>query len=169
MPPGTAFLPGIAFRHRPQRFHLVRPIQSPVHPVPVARCRRRRRRPPLARPLRAMLDATLQEVASAFAGGCVGVMGTLIALELLKTRIRERKQCPYCAGRGRLVCGQCYALGHRPAGDGHHGANPCNQCDSSGYVTCNHCEGSGSLLPFEAEQALLKSYEDEWIQDDLFQ
>ena len=95
-------------------------------------------------------------------------MGTLIALELLQTRIRERKQCPYCAGRGRLVCGHCYALGHLPAGDGQHAAKPCNPCDGSGYVTCNHCEGSGRLLPFEAEQALLKSYEDEWIQDDLF-
>ncbi|BAM83426.1 hypothetical protein, conserved [Cyanidioschyzon merolae strain 10D] len=112
---------------------------------------------------RALLAIGIQELASAFAGGSIGVLGTLLTLELAQTRARERMQCPYCSGRGKLVCGQCLALGTLPNRKSPDGTVPCRLCGRSGYVPCNHCEGTGRLFQEEVERAALQTYEQEWL------
>jgi len=42
------------------------------------------------------IGPTINEIAAAVAGGTVGVMGTILALETGRQRAVERKQCPYC-------------------------------------------------------------------------
>eukprot|EP00184_Porphyridium_aerugineum_P008460 CAMPEP_0184692434 /NCGR_PEP_ID=MMETSP0313-20130426/920_1 /TAXON_ID=2792 /ORGANISM="Porphyridium aerugineum, Strain SAG 1380-2" /LENGTH=198 /DNA_ID=CAMNT_0027150267 /DNA_START=63 /DNA_END=659 /DNA_ORIENTATION=+ len=105
-----------------------------------------------------MVVPTLNEISSAFAGGTVGAMGTLIALELSKQREIEKQQCPYCRGTGKLPCGQCYGLGATP--EPILGEVECECCHSHGAVECNHCEGSGRLLPIRYERALRQSHEE---------
>ncbi|KAK4529255.1 hypothetical protein CCYA_CCYA01G0112 [Cyanidiococcus yangmingshanensis] len=112
---------------------------------------------------RAVLAIGVQELASAFAGGSVGVLGTLVTLELLQSRARERKQCPYCSGRGKLVCGCCFAFGSLPNEKSPGGMMPCRVCGHSGYVPCNHCEGTGRMFPGEGDRAVLHAYEQEWL------
>lgn len=43
-----------------------------------------------------VIGPTVNEFTAAMAGGTVGVMGTLIALEAGRQKAKERKQCPYC-------------------------------------------------------------------------
>jgi hypothetical protein len=112
---------------------------------------------------RIVLAFGVQELASAFAGGSVGVLGTLVTLEVLQSRARERKQCPYCSGRGKLVCGRCFALGSLPSARSPGGVAPCQVCGHTGYVPCNHCDGTGRMFPGETERAVLHAYEQEWL------
>jgi hypothetical protein len=107
-----------------------------------------------------VIGPTVNEMAAAVAGGTVGVMGTLIALEVGRARARVRKQCPYCSGSGRLACGQCCTIGALPSrSDLPSAQRPCDVCNSAGYVQCMHCEGEGRLLPVEYERALRARYE----------
>ncbi|GJD05829.1 hypothetical protein Gasu2_02780 [Galdieria sulphuraria] len=61
-----------------------------------------------------MIPPTVNEVTSALAGGTVGVMGTLLVLEVIRQRIEEMRQCPYCRGLRKLPCGLCYGMGFIP-------------------------------------------------------
>jgi hypothetical protein len=108
-----------------------------------------------------VIGPTVNEFVAAVAGGTVGVMGTLIALEIGRQRARERKQCPYCRGSGKLPCGSCFSIGAVPSSTAQPTAQlPCDLCVGTGYVRCNHCEGEGRLLPIEYERALRAQYED---------
>lgn len=42
------------------------------------------------------IGPTINEFAAAIAGGTVGVMGTILALEVNRQKAIELKQCPYC-------------------------------------------------------------------------
>lgn len=107
-----------------------------------------------------VIGPTVNEITAALAGGTVGVMGTMIALETGRQRVKERKQCPYCRGTGKLPCGNCYTLGAVPAG-GIVGAQvDCELCTARGFLKCNHCEGEGRLIPIEYERAIRAQYED---------
>mmetsp|Transcript_5359 Transcript_5359/g.13749 ORF Transcript_5359/g.13749 Transcript_5359/m.13749 type:complete len:131 (-) Transcript_5359:88-480(-) len=74
-------------------------------------------------PLRFML--TSEEVSCAMAGGTVGVLGSVLAIEAKKLKIQKSKECPYCEGVGSL-----------PAGDG-----------SGARVVCENCKGRGRFIP----------------------
>lgn len=107
-----------------------------------------------------IIGPTINEMAAAVAGGTVGVMGTLMALEVGRARARLRKQCPYCSGSGRLPCGQCFTLGSLPSRSNLPTAQEtCELCTGVGSVQCMHCEGEGRLLPIEYERALRARYE----------
>lgn len=106
-----------------------------------------------------MTAPTVNEIAAAVAGGTVGVMGTLIALEVNRQKAKERKQCPYCRGCGKLPCGNCCTLGSVPSRVAPLAQDDCPVCVSTGYVECNHCEGTGRLVPIEYERALRAQYE----------
>lgn len=84
------------------------------------------------------IGPTVNEVVSAICGGTVGVMGTIIALEVRRQRVKERKQCPYCRGTGKLPCGACYSIGTIPSMTASSGQESCSICSSSGYLQCNH-------------------------------
>lgn len=83
------------------------------------------------------IGPTVNEIAAAVAGGTVGVMGTILALELGRQRAMERKQCPYCRGKGKLACGNCYAIGTVPSVSAMNGQETCPKC-KSGRIDCNH-------------------------------
>lgn len=72
---------------------------------------------------------------------------------------KERKQCPYCRGCGKLPCGNCCTLGSVPSRVAPLAQDDCPVCVSTGYVECNHCEGTGRLVPIEYERALRAQYE----------
>jgi len=72
---------------------------------------------------------------------------------------KERKQCPYCRGSGKLPCGNCCTLGSVPSRVAPSAQADCSVCATSGYVECNHCEGTGRLVPIEYERALRAQYE----------
>lgn len=38
----------------------------------------------------------------------MGVVGTMVALEVKMRRVNERSKCPYCSGSGQLTCARCY-------------------------------------------------------------
>lgn len=84
------------------------------------------------------IGPTINEVVSAICGGTVGVMGTIIALEVRRQRVKERKQCPYCRGTGKLPCATCYSIGTIPSITACSGQESCTMCSSSGYLQCNH-------------------------------
>lgn len=102
------------------------------------------------------IGPTINEIAAAVAGGTVGVMGTILALETGRQRAVERKQCPYCRkyfspfqyiypniyicivdGSGKLACGNCYAIGAMPSATSAGGQHTCPHC-SGGFLQCNH-------------------------------
>eukprot|EP00612_Vaucheria_litorea_P000718 CAMPEP_0171453938 /NCGR_PEP_ID=MMETSP0945-20130129/1433_1 /TAXON_ID=109269 /ORGANISM="Vaucheria litorea, Strain CCMP2940" /LENGTH=122 /DNA_ID=CAMNT_0011978879 /DNA_START=201 /DNA_END=566 /DNA_ORIENTATION=- len=86
---------------------------------------------------------------SAIAGGTVGVMGTLIGLELKQKNVENRSVCPYCTGAGTLVCGRCYGSGKLTVklDLNLNSAINCSCCSGKGSVTCNICRGDGASVP----------------------
>lgn len=96
-----------------------------------------------------VIGPSVNEVMSAICGGTVGVMGTIIALEVRRQRVKERKQCPYCRGTGKLPCATCYSLGTVPSVCASSGQEPCSPCSSSGYLQCNHVSLSSSTRLFQ--------------------
>lgn len=97
-----------------------------------------------------VIGPTINEIAAAFAGGTVGVMGTIITLEVRRQRVKERKQCPYCRGTGKLPCATCYTLGAVPCANTITAQQGCTTCQERGYLRCNHvrlfhsCAGTSS-------------------------
>ncbi|KAG5182717.1 hypothetical protein JKP88DRAFT_263095 [Tribonema minus] len=120
-------------------------------------CRRhesrlRRRRSSELRALDPAYIDAVNELMSGFAGGTVGVMGTLIGLELKKQNVVKRSVCPYCQGAGTLTCARCYGVGILLARRRSDGAAaplsvPCGCCGGAGGVTCNICRGDGASVP----------------------
>ncbi|CAN0026890.1 unnamed protein product, partial [Phaeothamnion confervicola] len=93
---------------------------------------------------------TANDYVSAFAGGTVGVMGTLVALELKKFRVKERSTCPYCSGAGKLVCAQCFGSGSllvRSTTTDLRLSVPCPCCGGKKGVVCTNCRGDGRAVP----------------------
>mmetsp|Transcript_4796 Transcript_4796/g.11278 ORF Transcript_4796/g.11278 Transcript_4796/m.11278 type:complete len:155 (-) Transcript_4796:276-740(-) len=88
-----------------------------------------------------ILDAT-----SAIGGGTIGVVGTIVALELKKREIKKKAECPYCLGGGFLTCAQCMG-GRTVIMKSGGGQQSCSCCDASGQVTCVNCKGDGRLVP----------------------
>lgn len=85
-----------------------------------------------------VIGPTINEITAAFAGGTVGVMGTIITLEVRRQRVKERKQCPYCRGTGKLPCATCYTLRAVPCADTVTAQQGCTTCQERGYLQCNH-------------------------------
>lgn len=85
-----------------------------------------------------VIGPTVNEIVAALAGGTVGVMGTIIALEVGRQRAKERKQCPYCRGTGKLPCGECYTLGSVPSSKAVGAQEGCVLCQERGFLMCNH-------------------------------
>jgi len=80
---------------------------------------------------------TNEGVASAVAGGTIGVLGSVVAIEMKKAKVQLSKNCPYCMGTGSLMCAACL------------GANDpsCPVCAGQGLVSCENCKGRGRFIP----------------------
>lgn len=95
------------------------------------------------------------DVVAGFVGGAVGVMGTIMALEVKMRQVNERSKCPYCSGSGQLTCARCCGLQsisiRRGAEGGGEGGRvekePCPSCLGVGTVLCINCKGDGLAIP----------------------
>lgn len=85
-----------------------------------------------------VIGPTVNEIMAAVCGGTVGVMSTIIALEVNRQKVKERKQCPYCHGLGTIPCGVCYSIGNVPSINMVSAQEPCEPCGQTGYLKCNH-------------------------------
>uniref|UniRef100_A0A7S2V166 Uncharacterized protein n=1 Tax=Fibrocapsa japonica TaxID=94617 RepID=A0A7S2V166_9STRA len=88
--------------------------------------------------------------AEGFAGGLVGCLGTLAALESKRSQVNSRKLCPYCTGKGTLTCAHCLGTGGILSINPDTGAElrvDCPECNSMGSVTCVNCKGDGRAVP----------------------
>jgi len=127
----------------------------------------------------ASIQSSLNSIAAAFAGGTVGVMGSLVAIELRRLNLKEKAQCPYCRGRGVLPCATCAGSGtelkvtdqklatcseslakqevlllQESRGDISFDIIKCECCEGKTTVLCTHCEGDGRLVPEQVERAV---------------
>ncbi|CAM9320833.1 unnamed protein product [Ectocarpus fasciculatus] len=109
-------------------------------------------------PLRAINQDTLfsaNEWIAGVAGGSVGVLGTLIQLELKQEKLKSRRNCPYCDGSGKLVCGVCFSAGtfsvKQPGSDAY-STLPCPGCSGKKYIRCLNCRGDGRAVPRELDR-----------------
>jgi len=100
--------------------------------------RRQRRRRVEARGL--LSDLPPEGVSAAIAGGTVGVLGSIVAIEYKKRAVQKSKDCPYCSGRGSLTCAGC--LGTGMVGD-----VPCPVCLGVKAIACENCKGRGRFIP----------------------
>ena len=91
----------------------------------------------------------------------MGCMGTLIALELAKQRVKKREVCPFCAGKGTLPCAQCFGSGVIlvQTGDGLRLSIPCKSCKGEREIDCNICKGDGLAIPKILERKLVDTPE----------
>lgn len=91
-----------------------------------------------------------------FIGGTVGVIGTIIAMVVKKTQVKERLKCTYCDGTGHIVCGVCLGRGTVKVQNdsGQWVMQGCSNCESTGVVVCINCQGSGLAVPDEFLQVL---------------
>lgn len=81
-------------------------------------------------------SAGTEEVVSAIAGGTVGVLGSVLAIEVKKMKVQKSKECPYCNGKGSLVCAGC--LGE---------SSDCIVCSGVRVIPCENCKGRGRFIP----------------------
>ena len=103
-----------------------------------------------------MLDA-----AAAVGGGSIGVLGTLLALELKKREVKARSNCPYCGSCGHLTCASCMGGGTLTMASAT-GKQSCPSCDASGRVTCVNCKGDGRLIPTMLDSSISRDPESEY-------
>lgn len=80
-------------------------------------------------------------LAAALAGGTVGVLGSVLAIERKLQTVQESKDCPYCDGHGVLLCAGCLGTGLAPDG------SPCPVCGGLKYISCENCKGRGRFMP----------------------
>ncbi|CAM9605902.1 unnamed protein product [Scytosiphon promiscuus] len=139
--------------------------------TPRCKCARRaapRTMPPLVQssghrdgsvaPLNAINPDTLysaNEWIAGVAGGSVGVLGTLIQLELKQEKLKSRRNCPYCDGSGKLVCALCCLAGTfttKLPGSDVYSTLPCPGCAGKKYIACLNCRGDGRAVPRELDR-----------------
>ena len=83
---------------------------------------------------------TAEGLASAFLGGTVGAVGSVVAIEAKRVKVKKSKQCPYCDGTGAIACAACLGTGLT---DG----EPCRLCGGRTVHTCENCKGRGRFIP----------------------
>lgn len=107
-----------------------------------------------------VIGPSVNELMAAVCGGTVGVMGTIMILEVRRQHVKEHKQCPYCHGVGKLPCGACYSMGTVPSPNANASQEPCKTCSESGYLECNHVRSFCDFLHF-----LLTNFENPSLSD----
>mmetsp|Transcript_40653 Transcript_40653/g.53534 ORF Transcript_40653/g.53534 Transcript_40653/m.53534 type:complete len:201 (-) Transcript_40653:242-844(-) len=96
-----------------------------------------------------LADELVAGTLNGLAGGAIGVMGTLFALEFKKQKVQKRSECPYCNGQGHLQCTACLATGvvEIMTADGMTKSYGCGYCEGTGHITCVNCKGDGRAVP----------------------
>ncbi|KAI4318819.1 hypothetical protein MLD38_032484 [Melastoma candidum] len=101
-------------------------------------------------------------IVASFSGGAVGVISTLMLIEINNVEQQEKKRCKYCHGTGYLACARCSASGVCLRADALITANVaadqplqsprterCPNCSGAGKVMCPTCLCTGMLMASE--------------------
>mmetsp|Transcript_39543 Transcript_39543/g.54902 ORF Transcript_39543/g.54902 Transcript_39543/m.54902 type:complete len:319 (+) Transcript_39543:127-1083(+) len=94
---------------------------------------------------------------ASFTGGAVGVITSLMVIEINNVKQQASKRCTYCSGSGYLACGTCSGRGllidiRRASTSAAPRAQPkckCVTCSGSGKVMCTTCLCTGMALATE--------------------
>jgi hypothetical protein len=81
---------------------------------------------------------------ASFCGGSVGVLSSLLLVEVNNFKKQLSSRCHYCKGTGYLMCGNCIGSGSDP-----YSGKGCIFCTRSGKVMCTGCLCTGKLLATE--------------------
>jgi hypothetical protein len=80
--------------------------------------------------------AVVDPIVASFCGGAVGVLSSLLLVEVKNIQAQQRSRCLYCSGTGYLECGSCSGGG-------------CSECSFTGKVMCTSCLCTGKKLATE--------------------
>jgi len=102
------------------------------------------------------LPSTLGKVdpiVASFTGGAVGVITSLLFVEVNNVEEQARSDCVYCKGKGYLSCVACASTGKLvdpvACADGTHTVQFCGTCTGTGKVMCVSCLSTGRALVSE--------------------
>ncbi|GFQ06181.1 hypothetical protein PHJA_002762100 [Phtheirospermum japonicum] len=100
-------------------------------------------------------------IVASFSGGAVGVISSLMVVEINNVKLQEHKRCKYCLGTGYLACARCLSTGSLvlvdPVSTLNEGDQPlsppkterCSNCSGSGKVMCPTCLCTGMAMASE--------------------
>ncbi|KAJ9678689.1 hypothetical protein PVL29_020775 [Vitis rotundifolia] len=100
-------------------------------------------------------------IVASFSGGAVGVISSLMIVEINNVKQQEKKRCKYCLGTGYLACARCSSSGalvlSQPVSTAHAGRQPlsprkterCSNCSGAGKVMCPTCLCTGMEMASE--------------------
>uniref|UniRef100_A0A1J3JGA2 Protein ORANGE-LIKE, chloroplastic n=1 Tax=Noccaea caerulescens TaxID=107243 RepID=A0A1J3JGA2_NOCCA len=86
-------------------------------------------------------------IVASFSGGAVGVISTLMLIEVNNVKQQEKKRCKYCLGTGYLPCARCSASGVCLSIDPIKRTRASNQLlQAPTTVRCLNCSGAGKVM-----------------------
>lgn len=100
-------------------------------------------------------------IVASFSGGAVGVISSLMVVEINNVRQQEHKRCRYCHGTGYLACARCSGSGSlivaEPVASVGYDERPlqepttqrCPNCSGAAKVMCPTCLCTGMALASE--------------------
>ncbi|XP_034710064.1 protein ORANGE-GREEN, chloroplastic-like [Vitis riparia] len=100
-------------------------------------------------------------IVASFSGGAVGVISSLMIVEINNVKQQEKKRCKYCLGTGYLACARCSSSGalvlSEPVSTVNGGRQPlsppkterCSNCSGAGKVMCPTCLCTGMEMASE--------------------
>ncbi|MCO5579441.1 hypothetical protein L7F22_033296 [Adiantum nelumboides] len=100
-------------------------------------------------------------IVASFSGGAVGVISSLMVVEMNNAKLQEQKRCRYCLGTGYLACARCSGTGAlvmaeavSTAGKSDKRLRPltnqrCPNCSGAARVMCPTCLCTGMEMASE--------------------
>ncbi|KAG0612703.1 hypothetical protein M758_6G046900 [Ceratodon purpureus] len=90
-------------------------------------------------------------IVASFSGGAVGVITTLMVVELNNVKRQEQQRCRYCHGTGYLACARCAGSGSIVAIENGEptSSQRCPNCAGATKVMCPTCLCTGMALASE--------------------
>lgn len=90
--------------------------------------------------------SAVDPIVASFSGGAVGVISSLIVVEINNVKQQEDKACKYCQGTGYLACARCSATGTSASMASALNLSSAQQRSSSVQGRCSNCSGTGKVM-----------------------
>lgn len=87
-------------------------------------------------------------IVASFSGGAVGVISSLMVVEVNNVKQQEHKRCIYCHGTGYLACARCSGTGALAMGCPTT-SQRCPNCSGAARVMCPTCLCTGTAMASE--------------------
>eukprot|EP00249_Psilotum_nudum_P005773 c19198_g1_i1 orf=574-1593(-) len=91
-------------------------------------------------------------IVASFSGGAVGVISSLMVVEMNNVKQQEQKRCKYCHGTGYLACARCVGTGALATQTSNLKTSlpdRCSNCSGTGKVMCPTCLCTGMAMANE--------------------